>query len=77
MFRVLQRRTVHTCMILRKDSPGVTEAVARIQQLYVEAKDEYEIALDSQGTTYAAEDNETARSLADELYAFSSRVRID
>lgn len=38
-----------------------------IQDKFVEAKDEYETALESQGTTYAVEDNETARELAAEL----------
>lgn len=49
------------------ESAALGRAVRTIQDKFVEAKDEYETALESQGTTYAVEDNETARELAAEL----------
>ncbi|CCG81057.1 protein of unknown function [Taphrina deformans PYCC 5710] len=49
------------------DSPALARAIRTIQDKFVEAKDEYECALESQGTTYTVEDNETARELAGEL----------
>ena len=52
---------------MRLDSPALAAAIRQIQDKFVEAKDEYEMALESQGTTYAVEDNETARELAKEL----------
>ena len=63
----VQSRSFISTRLRRHDTPGVTKAVKRLQQLFVEAKDEYEMALESQGTTYAVEDNETARQVAGEL----------
>ncbi|ORY87815.1 hypothetical protein BCR37DRAFT_390332 [Protomyces lactucae-debilis] len=57
----------HATGRLSADSPNVTKAVQELQELFVEAKDEYETALDSAGTTYAAEDNELARECAQKL----------
>lgn len=49
------------------DTPALAKAIREIQDKFVEAKDEYEVALENQGTTYAVEDNETARAVAGEL----------
>ena len=61
------RQPFSTTQRLRADSPTLASAIRKIQDKFVEAKDEYELALESQGTTYASEDNETARDMAKEL----------
>lgn len=62
------QRTIHASRMLRVESDNLRTAIREIQDKFVEAKDEYEMALESQGTTYAVEDNETARDVAAELY---------
>ncbi|BFZ53037.1 hypothetical protein PYCC9005_000060 [Savitreella phatthalungensis] len=51
------------------DSEAYKAVHSRIQEQFVLAKDEYELALESAGTTYAAEDNELARAEAKTLSA--------
>lgn len=52
---------------MSSESQALQRAIRQIQEKFIEAKDEYEVALESQGTTYAVEDNETARQIASEL----------
>jgi hypothetical protein len=64
---LLQAASFHASARAYADSENVSKTVRMLQELFVEAKDEYEMALDSAGTTYAAEDNELARDCAKKL----------
>ena len=64
---LLQQRPLTTTRTLRQDSDAYKLAHESIQAKFVEARDEYETALESANTTYAYEDNEVARLVSREL----------
>lgn len=56
-------------VVRRQDSAAYKAAHESVQAKFVEARDEYETAVESANTTYAYEDNEVARLASRELQA--------